>query len=212
VEAASLPENAFTVYDNVFTRARLRAGETLLVHGGTSGIGTTAIQFARALGARVMATAGSPDKAEACLRLGAQCAVDYRTRDFVEAADAFTGGRGVDVVLDIVGGDYLNRDLRALALDGRIVCIATARGREASIDLGVLLSRRATILGSSLRPRTPDEKAAIAHDLRATIWPLLSKRDPIAPVIDSVYPFEKAADAHARLESSAHVGKIVLIP
>jgi putative PIG3 family NAD(P)H quinone oxidoreductase len=212
VEAATLPENAFTVYDNVVTRARLKAGETLLVHGGTSGIGTTAIMFARAFGARVIATAGSPQKCEVLVRLGVEHAIDYRATDFVERAKHFTQGRGVDVVLDIVGGDYLNRDLQALAVEGRIACIATQRGREATIDLGMLLTKRAGILGSSLRPRTAEEKGAIARELRDHIWPLLPKRDPIAPLVDSVFTFENAAGAHARLESSAHAGKIVLVP
>jgi NADPH:quinone reductase len=212
IEAASLPENAFTVYDNVVARARLSAGETILVHGGTSGIGTMAIMFARALGARVFATAGSDAKCEASKRFGAEAAVNYRTADFVEEINRLTQGRGVDVVLDIVGGDYLPRDLRVLALDGRIACIATSRGRAAEIDLGRMLSRRATITGSSLRPRSTEQKAAIARALAARIWPLLPKRDPIAPVIDSIYSFDRAAAAHARLESSAHIGKIVLAP
>jgi NADPH:quinone reductase len=212
IEAASLPENAFTVYDNVVTRARLGAGETILVHGGTSGIGSTAIMFARALGARAFATAGSDEKCAACLRFGAEAAVNYNTTDFVTEVDRLTKDHGVDVVLDIVGGDYIARDLRALALDGRIACIAIRRDRIVEIDLGRIIARRATILGSSLRPRTAEEKAAIARALEERIWPLLPKRDPIAPIIDSVYPFERAADAHARLESSAHIGKIVLVP
>jgi NADPH:quinone reductase len=212
VEAATLPENAFTVYDNVFTRARLQPGELLLVHGGTSGIGTTAIMFAKAMGSPVIATAGGAKKCAACVEIGASEAIDYRTRDFVEEVKRITNGRGVDVVLDIVGGDYIARDVAALALDGRIACIATHRGREATIDLGILLGRRATILGSSLRARTTQQKAAIAGALRERIWPHLPARDPIRPVVDSVYPFERAAEAHARLESSAHIGKIVLIP
>ena len=212
IEAASLPENAFTVFDNVFTRARLKPGETLLVHGGTSGIGTTAITFAVALGSSVIATAGSAEKCTACVRLGASDAIDYRQTDFVEEVGRLTSGRGVDVVLDIVGGDYPMRDLQCLALDGRVACIATPRGREIAIDLGLLFAKRATILGSSLRPRTPAQKAAIARELLERIWPLLPRRDPIAPAIDSVYPFERAADAHRRLESSAHIGKIVLTP
>jgi putative PIG3 family NAD(P)H quinone oxidoreductase len=212
VEAASLPENAFTVYDNVFTRARLRPGETLLVHGGTSGIGTTAIAFARAFGARVFATAGSEEKRAAILRLGADAAINYRTADFVAECMRLTAGRGVDVILDIVGGDYIDRDLDAIAMDGRIACLASAGGSDVRIDLRKLLVRRAAIMGSSLRARTSEEKAAIARGLRENVWPLLAKRDHIAPAVDSVYPFEKAADAHARLESSAHVGKIVLVP
>ncbi len=210
IEAASLPENAFTVYDNLFTRARLRSGELVLVHGGTSGIGTTAIMFATALGATAFATAGSPEKCTACLRFGAKAAIDYRTSDFVTEIERLTGGRGVNVVLDIVGGDYIARDLACLALDGRVACVAHPQGRRIEIDLGRLFERRATILASSLRPRTAQEKAAIARELAEHIWPLLPNRDRIAPVIDSVYTFERAADAHARLESSAHVGKIVL--
>ena len=212
VEAATLPENAFTVYDNLLTRARLRAGETVLVHGGTSGIGSMAIMLARAVGARVFATAGSAEKCAAALRLGASHAVEYRAEDFVAAAQRLTGGRGVDVVLDIVGGEYVARDLAALAPDGRIVCLATQGGRTAQLDLGMLLMRRGTIMGSSLRPRSAEAKAAIARGLLSDVWPLLPRRDPIFPVVDSVYSFERAADAHARLESSAHVGKIVLVP
>lgn len=212
VEAATLPENAFTVYDNLFTRGRLRAGETLLVHGGSSGIGSTAIMFARAFGARVIATAGNAQKCDFCVRIGAERAIDYKTSDFVDEVLELTQQRGVDVVLDIVGGDYLNRDLKALALDGRVVCIATQGGREATIDLGMLLTKRATIVGSSLRPRTADQKAAIADELLTHIWPLLPKRGAIAPLVDSVFTFDRAAEAHARLESSAHAGKIVLVP
>lgn len=212
VEAATLPENAFTVYDNMVTRARLRAGETVLVHGGTSGIGTTALMFAEALGARAIATAGSDAKCAAALKLGAIEAINYRTHDFVAEVLRITQGHGVDVVVDIVGGEYIGRDLKCLALDGRIACVATPLGRIAEIDLGRLFIKRGTILGSSLRPRSAEQKAAIAHALREHIWPLLPRRDPIVPVIDSVYPFEKAADAHARLESSEHIGKIVLVP
>ena len=212
VEAATLPENAFTVYENVFTRARLTPGESILVHGGTSGIGTTAIMFATALGSRAIATAGSDEKCAACVKLGATDAINYHSADFVDEIARITGGSGVNVVLDIVGGDYILRDLRCLALDGRIACIATQRGRVAEIDLGLLLHKRATILGSSLRPRTAAQKAAIAANLRERIWPLLPARSVIVPVVDSVYSFERAADAHARLESSAHIGTIVLTP
>jgi NADPH2:quinone reductase len=210
VEAATLPENAFTVYDNLFTRARLVPGETVLVHGGAGGIGTTAIMFATAFGSRTLATAGSDVKCRACVMLGASEAINYRCVDFVDAVMRITEGRGVNVVLDIVGGDYVARDLRCLALDGRIACIATQRGRNAEIDLSVLLGRRATLLGSHLRARTNAQKAAIAAQLRERIWPLLPQRTAIVPVVDSVYPFERAADAHARLESSAHIGTIVL--
>jgi NADPH:quinone reductase len=212
IEAATLPENAFTVYDNMVTRGGLRAGETVLVHGGTSGIGTTALMFAKALGAQPIATAGSDAKCAACLKLGATEAINYKTHDFVTEVLRITQDRGVDVVVDIVGGEYIARDLKCLALDGRIACIASQLGRTATIDLGRLFARRATITGSSLRPRSAEQKAAIARALREHIWPLLPRRDPIAPVIDSVYPFERAADAHARLESSRHIGKVVLVP
>lgn len=212
VEGATLPENAFTVYDNLLVRAHLRSGETLLVHGGTSGIGTTAIQFALAIGARVIATAGSDAKCQAIVAMGADAAINYRTEEFVERVLALTERRGADVVLDIVGGDYIDRDLRALAIDGRIACIATSGGATASIDLRSLLQRRATILGSSLRPRSAEEKASIADGLRRVIWPLLPARDPIAPVVDSLYTFSQAPQAHERMESSAHIGKIILVP
>lgn len=211
-EAATLPENAFTVYDGLFTRARLRAGDALLVHGGTSGIGSTAIMFATALGATVIATAGTPEKCAACIKLGASHAIDYRTTDFVAEVERVTQGHGVDVVLDIVGGDYIMRDLAALALDGRIMCLATRRGRIVELDLARLFAKRGAILASSLRPRNAQEKAAIAHELEAHIWPLLPERHAIVPVIDSVYPFEGAAEAHARLEASAHIGKVILTP
>lgn len=209
VEAATLPENAFTVYDNLFERGRLRAGESVLVHGGTSGIGTTAIQFAKALDATVYATAGTPEKCAACVALGATAAIDYRTEDFVTAIGRLTFDKGVDVVVDIVGGDYIARDLQALALDGRVVCIATPHGRRVDLDLGALFAKRAAIMASTLRPRTAREKAAIARALEERIWPLLAQR-VIRPVVDSVYSFERVADAHARMEESAHVGKIVL--
>ena len=211
-EAATLPENAFTVYDNLVTRARLHAGDVALIHGGGSGIGTTAIMFAKALGATAIATAGTPEKCRACLKIGAAHAIDYNADDFVAEVKRLTGHRGVDVVLDVVGGDYVARDLEALALDGRIACLSTARGRTAELDLSRLLGKRATILGSSLRPRSAQQKAAIARDLERAIWPLLPARDPIVPLIDSVYPFERAAEAHARMESSAHIGKIILVP
>lgn len=212
IEAATLPENAFTVYDNLFTRARLSAGETLLVHGGTSGIGMTAIGFARAFGARVIATAGGAEKCAACVDAGADAAIDYRRDDFVARARELTGGRGVDVVLDIVGGDYIDRDLQALAQDGRVAMLATSRGRRADIDIGRMLANRLTVIGSSLRARTAAQKAAIARDLSMHVWPRLPQRNPIAPVVDSVYTFGNAAQAHERLEESRHIGKIVLVP
>ncbi|MHB8590414.1 MAG: NAD(P)H-quinone oxidoreductase [Vulcanimicrobiaceae bacterium] len=210
VEAATLPENTFTVFDNVFTRARLEPGETFLVHGGTSGIGTTAIQLARAFGARVIATAGNARKCDACLGLGAQFAIDYRTQDFVAEVMRITAGRGANVVLDMVGGDYIDRDLAALALDGRIACIGAQRGATASIHLGKLLARRAVVSGSSMRPRSQNEKGAVAAAVRARVWPLLAARDSIRPVVDSTWPLEDAPAAHRRMESGEHFGKIVL--
>jgi len=212
VEAASLPENAFTVYENLITRGRLRAGETVLVHGGTSGIGSTAIMFAKALGATPIATAGSDEKCAACLRFGAAYAINYRTQDFVAEVKRITAGRGVDVVIDIVGGDYIARDLDALAVDGRLVCISMPRGRVIEVDFGKLFAKRGTITATSLRPRSAQEKAAVAEGLRKEIWPLLPARSPIAPAIDSVYTFDRAAEAHIRMESSAHIGKIILVP
>ncbi len=212
VEGATLPENVFTVYDNLLVRARLRGGETVLVHGATGGIGIMAMQMARATGATIIATAGTAAKCEGAINFGASSAINYRETDFVEAVREITNGRGVDVVLDVVGGDYVDRDLHALAIDGRISCLATGGGTSATIDLRWLLQRRATILGSNLRPRTADEKAEIARGLRAKIWPLLPERDPIAPVIDSLFTFSQAAQAHERLESPEHIGKIVLVP
>lgn len=211
-EAASLPENMFTVYDNLVTRGRFHQGERILIHGGTSGIGTTAIMLARALGASfIAATAGSDEKCRACLDLGADLAVNYKSSDFVTEVLNATMGHGVDVVLDIVGGDYIPRDLETLAFDGRIVCIATSRGRAAQLDIGKLMQRRGAIMGSVLRPRSVREKGAIARDLHDRIWPRLPAREPIRPVIDSTFPLEQAADAHRRLEESGHVGKIVLV-
>ncbi|MBV8117702.1 MAG: NAD(P)H-quinone oxidoreductase [Candidatus Eremiobacteraeota bacterium] len=210
IEAATLPENAFTVYDNVFTRARLAPGETIVVHGGTSGIGTTAIMFATALGSQTIATAGNDAKCRACVQLGAIAAINYTTTDFVSEVLRLTENCGTDVVLDIVGGDYIPRDLQCLALDGRVACIALQRGRTTELDLGVLLAKRATLLGSHLRARTAAQKADIAQRLRDRIWPLLPARTAIVPVVDAVYPFERAAEAHARLEEGAHIGKIIL--
>lgn len=212
VEGTTLPENGFTVFDNMVTRARLRENETLLAHGGTSGIGSTAIMFARALGARAIATAGGPEKCAAALRIGAFAAIDYKRDDFVAESLRITDGRGVDVVVDIVCGPYVARDVAALAMDGRIACIAMQGGATAELDLGELMRRRGTILSTSLRPRTPEEKTAIADALHARIWPLLPKRDPIFPLVDRVYTFDEAPEAHRRMEASAHVGKIVLVP
>jgi putative PIG3 family NAD(P)H quinone oxidoreductase len=212
VEAASLPENMFTVYDNVFTRARFRPGERVLIHGGSSGIGTTAIMLVKAFGASfIAATAGTQEKCDACRELGADLAIDYKTEDFVAKIIDATSGRGVDVILDLVGGGYIARDLDALAPDGRITCISTPHGRVIELNLGALMQKRAALMGSALRARTPKEKGEIAAALRREVWPKLPAREPIRPVIDSTFPFERAGDAHRRLEASAHVGKIVLV-
>ncbi|MFK3736690.1 NAD(P)H-quinone oxidoreductase [Massilia sp. TN1-12] len=209
VEAAALPETFFTVWSNVFQRGGLKEGETLLVQGGSSGIGTTAIQVAKALGHRVFATAGSDDKCRACERLGAERAINYKTEDFTAVIKELTDGKGVDVVLDMVGGDYVAREINCLADDGRIVIIALLGGAKANIDLGQVLRRRLTVTGSTLRPRPVAFKAQIARELRETVWPLLAA-GTIKPVIHQVFPLEQASEAHAMMESSAHVGKIVL--
>ncbi len=205
-EAACLPETFFTVWSNVFGRGALRAGERFLVHGGTSGIGTTAIQLAAAFGARVFATAGSDDKCAVCLRLGAEVAVNYRTGDFVEC---LRGEGGADLILDMVGGDYLPRNVRALADDGRLVQIAFLQGPKIELNFAQVMMRRLTITGSTLRPQSDLAKARIAADLRARVWPLLAT-GRVAPVMDSDYPLVDAAGAHRRIEGSDHVGKIVL--
>jgi putative PIG3 family NAD(P)H quinone oxidoreductase len=204
--AAALCETFFTVWTNVFVRGGLRAGERFLVHGGTSGIGTTAIQLAAARGARVFATAGGAEKCAACLRLGAERAIDYRAEDFV-AVLAAEGG--ADVILDMVGGDYVARNLRALAEEGRLVQIAFLQGPKVTLNLAPLMMKRQTITGSTLRPQPDLAKARIAEALAAEVWPLLES-GRIAPVMDSEFPLEEAAAAHARMESSAHIGKIVL--
>ncbi|MFO0986751.1 MAG: NAD(P)H-quinone oxidoreductase [Alphaproteobacteria bacterium] len=209
VEAAALPETFFTVWQNVFDRARLKRGETILIHGGSSGIGTTAIQMAKAMGARVLATAGSDDKCAACVKLGADRAINYNTQDFVEATLAATNKKGADVILDMVGGKYFERNVAALAIEGRLSLIALLGGREAKIDLGVVLRKRLTIVGSVLRARPVSEKGAVAASLRREIWPLIAS-GKIRPVIDSTFALADAAKAHARMETSAHVGKIVL--
>jgi NADPH2:quinone reductase len=209
VEAAALPETFMTVWHNVFERGGLKSGETLLVHGGSSGIGTTAIMLAKAFGARVIATAGSPEKGEACKKLGADVAVDYNKEDFVAATKQATGGRGADLILDMVGGDYVDRNYDAAALEGRIVQIAMQKGAKVTVDLRRLMLKRLTHTGSTLRARPVAEKAAIARALEAKVWPLLSA-GKVKPVIDSTFPLAKAADAHARMETSAHIGKIIL--
>ena len=209
LEAAALPETFFTVWSNVFQRGALAEGETLLVQGGSSGIGTTAIQLAKALGHRVFATAGSADKCRACEDLGAERAINYKTEDFAPIVKELTGGKGVDVVLDMVGGDYVAREVSCLADDGRIVIIALLGGAKANVDLGQVLRRRLTITGSTLRPRPVAFKAQIARELRERVWPLLAAGH-IKPVIYKTFPLEEAAAAHALMESSAHVGKIML--
>lgn len=209
VEAAALPETCFTVWDNVFTRGRLAAGETLLVHGGSSGIGTTAIQIARARGARVLTTAGSDEKCRACKALGAARAINYRTEDFVAAVKEVTDGKGVDVVLDMVGGDYVGRNLNALGQGGRLVQIAIQKGTKAEIAVHLIMVKQLTITGSTLRARPVAEKGAIARAVRETVWPLIEK-GKFKPLIHKTFPLSAASEAHALMDSSAHIGKIVL--
>ncbi|WP_225784985.1 NAD(P)H-quinone oxidoreductase [Xenophilus sp. Marseille-Q4582] len=209
VEAACLPETFFTVWSNVFERGRLQAGETLLVQGGTSGIGVTAIQLAKALGARVIATAGSDEKCSACVQLGADHAVNYRTQDFVAEVKAHTAGRGADVILDMVAGDYVAREIDCLADDGRLVIIAVQGGVKSDFNAGQVLRRRLTITGSTLRPRPVAFKGAIAQALREKVWPLLAS-GRVRPVIHSRFEAAQAAQAHRLMESNQHVGKIVL--
>ncbi|MGH8617928.1 MAG: NAD(P)H-quinone oxidoreductase [Burkholderiales bacterium] len=209
LEAASLPETCFTVWSNVWDRAALAPGESLLVQGGSSGIGVTAIQMARALGHPVFATAGSAEKCAACVQLGATRAINYKTDDFVAVVKEATGGRGVNVILDMVGGDYIPRELDALADDGRLVFIAFLGGAKAAVNFGQVLLRRLTISGSTLRPRPVAFKAAIARQLRERVWPLIDS-GAIKPVIHATFPLAEAGRAHALMESGAHVGKIVL--
>ena len=209
VEAASLPETFFTVWSNVFDRGYLQAGESLLVQGGTSGIGVTAVQLARAFGATVIATAGSDEKCAACLQLGAHEAINYKTQDFVAEANRITQGKGVDVVLDMVAGDYVAREVQCLAEDGRIVIIAVQGGIKSDFNAGLVLRRRLTITGSTLRPRSVAFKGAIARALREHVWPLLVA-GRVRPVIHSTFAATEAAKAHALMESNQHIGKIVL--
>jgi NADPH2:quinone reductase len=210
IRAAALPETYFTVWANLFGHGRLKAGETVLIHGGTSGIGVTAIQLAKAFGATVYATAGSPEKVAACRELGADAAIDYRAQDFVEEVKALTGGKGVDVVLDMVGAPYFAKNVRCLKLDGRLVMIAFLNGHVAeSVDLRPIMVKRLTVTGSTMRPRTTAEKGAIAAELEAKVWPLL-EQGKCGPRIFQVFPLGQAAAAHALMESSAHVGKIML--
>jgi putative PIG3 family NAD(P)H quinone oxidoreductase len=209
VEAAGIPETFFTVWTNVFERGHLKAGGSFLVHGGTSGIGTTAIQLARAFGARVFATAGTREKCVLCESLGAERAIDHHREDFVEVVKKATGGAGVDVILDMVGGDYIARNFASLAADGRIVQIAFLKGSRVELDLWPLLIKRLTFTGSTLRARPVEAKAAIARELRAKVWPKIEQGE-VRPVIDGTFPLEEAAAAHRRMESGAHMGKIVL--
>jgi putative PIG3 family NAD(P)H quinone oxidoreductase len=208
--AGAIPETFFTVWTNVFQRGRLQPDESILVHGGSSGIGTTAIQLAKARGSRVFATAGSTDKCAACERLGAERCINYRDEDFVTAVRASTGGRGVDVILDMIGGDYFARNIDALAVEGRLVEIATLHGVKAEVNIQTIMARRLTITGSTLRPRPIADKAAIASELRQQVWPLLES-GAVKPIIHASFPLREAAEAHRVMESSAHIGKLLLV-
>ncbi len=210
VSAAAIPETFFTVWTNLFERARLVAGESVLIHGGTSGIGTTAIQLAAARGSRVFATAGSDEKCRACERFGAERGIDYRREDFVDAIMSLTGGRGVDVILDMVGGPYVARNLSALATEGRLSQIALMGGDAAPVDFRRVLVKRLTITGSTLRPRTPAEKGKIAEALHREVWPLLQS-GLVKPVVFRTFPLARADEAHRLMESGEHIGKIVLV-
>jgi len=210
VAAAGIPETFFTVWTNVFDRGRLRASESILVHGGSSGIGTTAIQLARARGARVFATAGSAEKCAACERLGAERAINYRSEEFVAIVRELTGGRGVDVVLDMVGGEYFARNVDALAVEGRLVEIATLQGVKAELNIQTIMQRRLTITGSTLRARPVAEKGAIARAVHEHVWPLIES-GAVTPVIHATFPLRAAADAHRVMEASTHTGKLILV-
>jgi putative PIG3 family NAD(P)H quinone oxidoreductase len=209
IQAAAIPETFFTVWNNVFQRGKLKSSESILIHGGTSGIGTTAIQLARAFGARVMTTAGSDAKCEAARKLGAAHAFNYRTTDWFAEAKQATNGRGVDVILDIVGGEYIPKNLDLLAVEGRLLQIAFLKHARAELDFSIMMRKRAWITGSTLRPRTPAEKGAIARDLHQHVWPLL-EQGVVTPVIHETFPLEQASEAHRLMESSTHIGKIVL--
>lgn len=209
VEAASLPETFFTVWSNVYDRGRLKPGETLLVQGGSSGIGVTAIQMAKAMGNRVIATAGSDEKCAACVRLGADKAINYRTQDFLAEVLAATGGKGVNVVLDMVGGDYVPKELKCLADEGRLVFIAFLRGPKTELDINEVMRRRLVLTGSTLRPRPVEFKGAVARSLREQVWPLI-EAGKIRPVVFKTFPLDEAAEAHRLMESSQHIGKLVL--
>jgi putative PIG3 family NAD(P)H quinone oxidoreductase len=209
IEAAAIPETFFTVWTNLFERGALKAGEIVLIHGGSSGIGTTAIQLAKAFGARIFTTAGSREKCQACEKLGADVAIEYKREDFAEVIRGKTAGRGVDVILDMVGGDYFQRNINSLTMDGRLVNIAYLKGARVEVNFLPVMRNRLTITGSTLRPRTVQEKGAIAAALHAKVWPLLEK-GVVKPLIERTFPLVQAAEAHRLLESSSHVGKIVL--
>jgi NADPH:quinone reductase len=211
-EAATLPENIFTVWENAFRRGRLQAGETILVQGGTSGIGSTAIMLAREFGATVIATAGSDEKCRACMSIGAKEAINYKTKDFVAEVLRLTGQGGVNVVLDIVGGTYVQRSINCIAVNGRISLLATQGGDDATFSVSSLIKKRGTILASNMRPRTTAEKAVIAQDLLVQVWPRLASRKHFRPLIDRIFTFAEAPQAHERMERGEHVGKIVLVP
>ena len=211
IDAAALPEAYCTVWTNVMERGGLKKGETFLVHGGSSGIGTVAIQLAHLFGAQVFATAGTKEKCDACLRLGAERAINYQKEDFVEVVRAVTDGRGVELILDMVGGPYLQRNLDSLAVEGRLVLIALMEGAEGKLDLAKLMSRRLTLTGSTLRSRSVEQKASIIQALSEVVWPRLSKGD-LYPVIHARYPLSDAAEAHRVMESSTHIGKLLLVP
>ena len=209
IQAAGIPETFFTVWTNVFQRGKLQAGESILIHGGTSGIGTTAIQLAKAFGARVMTTAGSDDKCDAARKLGAGHAFNYRTTDWVAEAKRASAGRGLDVILDIVGADYIPKNLDLLAVEGRLVQIAFLKTAKTELDFSIMMRKRAWITGSTLRPRTPAEKGVIARELHQHVWPLL-ERGVVAPIIHETFPLARASEAHRLMESSTHIGKIIL--
>ena len=210
-DAASLPETVFTVWTNVFERAGFKAGDAVLIHGGASGIGVAAIQMVKALGGRAFATAGGAERARACEAVGAERGIDYKTEDFVEVTKTLTDGQGVDIILDMVGGDYLMKNEQAAAVEGRIVMIAFLQGAKPTVDLNLIMQKRLTLTGSTLRSRTPAQKGAIRDALRAHIWPLLDS-GAVKPVIFKTFPLAQAAEAHRLMESNTHVGKIVLIP
>jgi NADPH:quinone reductase len=210
IEAGAVAETLMTVWHNVFERGGLKSGETLLIHGGSSGIGTMAIQLAKAFGAKVIVTVGSKEKADACLKLGADHAINYKTQDFVTEVKTATGGKGVEVILDMVGGEYVDRNYDAAAVDGRIVQIALLGGGKATINVGKIMVKRLHHTGSTLRPRSNADKAAMVAAIEAKVMPLF-REGRIKPLMDSSFPLEKAADAHRRMETSEHIGKIVLV-